>query len=633
MNNPLSSLSRRQLFAVVALLVMAAAFRIAVAHWLPNDAPDDGRVYAQIARNVVEQHSYSLEAQAPYDPTLIRLPGYPLLLASIYSIFGHGNNGAVRFIQALIDTATCVVIALLAFYWQPDEKKKRVTAMTALVLAAVCPFTMIYSATILTEVPTTFLVMTMFLAGTLALRKTFTPEDTEKEEGKGKSYRHALLWWGLAGLLGGLAVTFRPDSGLFLAALGITLVVSGLRPIWSALASVARHRFGSRVEDSQAANDPVHPRRIALPAPSRVARMVAAGAVLSFAFVLVLLPWTIRNARVFHLFQPLAPSHGEMPGEFVPRGYQLWLRTWLDDERYIGTFLWSLDDQPIDIDDVPASAFDSAAEKDRVAALLDKYNHPPGSKTPDQTQPKSRPSPTLTPPPSPTVTPSKSKTSSTAATPAPAGQSSKNSNARPPANANTNPDEEDTGDENDNSSDQGDENDNGDSEQSDQTEEHGPVEMTPEIDAGFGELARERIARHRLRFYVWLPLKRAHTMWFDTHSQYWPFEGDLLPLEDLDYEHHQQYWLPLFAGLTAIYTLLGLAGAWLLWDSKKSGARSWLLLTGLAMLLRLILFSSMENPEPRYLVEFFPLLSVLGGIAIARVPRFFNRSLMNTDSH
>jgi hypothetical protein len=43
------------------------------------------------------------------------------------------------------------------------------------------------------------------------------------------------------------------------------------------------------------------------------------------------------------------------------------------------------------------------------------------------------------------------------------------------------------------------------------------------------------------------------------------------------------------------------------------------LLVALAILLRLILFSSMENPEPRYLVEFFPLLSILGGIAIAQL--------------
>lgn len=386
-------------------------------------------------------------------------------------------------------------------------------------------------------------------------------------------------------------------------------------------------------QDPPEGGTPNETRRFALPAHSRFSRTLAAGAIFSLAFVLVLIPWTIRNARVFHLFQPLAPSHGEMPGEFVPRGYQLWLRTWLDDERYVGPFLWTLDEQPIDIDDVPESAFDSEAEKDRVAELLDKYNNPPGAKFPNanQAQSQSQPSSSPTPPPSATVTPSQSK--NTAATPSPAGRSSKNSNAKPPSNANTAEETAgDENDENDNSSDQGDEGNNSESEQSDQTEEHGPVEMTPEIDAGFGQLARERLARHRFNFYVWLPLKRAHTMWFDTHSQYWPFEGDLLPLEDLDYDNHQQYWLPLFAGLTAIYTLLGLAGAWLLWNSKKFDARRWLLLTALAILLRLILFSSMENPEPRYLVEFFPFLSILGGIAIARVPKFFTKPQMKTDS-
>jgi hypothetical protein len=154
--------------------------------------------------------------------------------------------------------------------------------------------------------------------------------------------------------------------------------------------------------------------------------------------------------------------------------------------------------------------------------------------------------------------------------------------------------------------------------------------MTPEIDAGFAQIARERIARHPFRYYVWLPLKRAHTMWFDTHSQYWPFEGTLLPFDDLDYEHHQQIWLPLFAILTAIYTLLGLAGAWLLWSSRLFAARRCLLLVTLAVVLRLMLFASMENPEPRYLVEFFPFLAVLGGIAVARVP-IFNKTQMNTD--
>src|SRR2546429_6054561 len=162
---------RRPLAIFVVLIVVAAAFRVAVVHWLPNDAPDDGRVYAQFARNLLEQHVYTHETEAPYDPSLIRLPGYPLFLASIYSVFGHTNNGAVRIVQALIDTATCGLIALLAFYWQPDQKKKRASALAALALAALCPFTTIYAATILTEVPTNFLMMAMFVAVTIAFRK------------------------------------------------------------------------------------------------------------------------------------------------------------------------------------------------------------------------------------------------------------------------------------------------------------------------------------------------------------------------------------------------------------------------------------------------------------------------------
>ena len=66
------------------LIVIALSFRLFIALRLPNDEPDDGRVYSQIARNMLEQHVYSIESQAPYTPTLIRLPGYPLFVAAIY---------------------------------------------------------------------------------------------------------------------------------------------------------------------------------------------------------------------------------------------------------------------------------------------------------------------------------------------------------------------------------------------------------------------------------------------------------------------------------------------------------------------------------------------------------------------
>ncbi|HKZ02997.1 MAG TPA: hypothetical protein VJ180_12195, partial [Pyrinomonadaceae bacterium] len=152
------------------------------------------------------------------------------------------------------------------------------------------------------------------------------------------------------------------------------------------------------------------------------------------------------------------------------------------------------------------------------------------------------------------------------------------------------------------------------------------VELTPQIDAAFAQIAQERISRAPFRYYLRLPLKRALSLWFDTHSQYYPFEGELFPLRDLDTESRQQIWLPLFAGLTWIYTLLGFAGAWTLWRSRTLDGRRWALLTALIILLRLGFFSTLENPEPRYVVELFPFFSIMGGIAIASAKYRLKRS-------
>lgn len=520
---------RKRLWLVYALvLLVALGFRLFIALRLPNDEPDDGRVYAQIAINVLEQHVFSHENQPPYVPSIIRLPGYPLFLAGVYKVFGHGNNTAVRVVQAGLDTLTCVLIALVAFQWVDEERKHR-AALIAFVLAAVCPFTAIYVATVLTEVPTNFLAVATVLTATFG----FTAADNTDR-------RKAVLWWIVSGLLAGLAVLFRPDSGLFAAAIGGTLVYAVF------LKRKLKPLFVSAV-------------------------------LFSVAFCVVLVPWTIRNYRVFHFFQPLSPAHGEMPGEFVPRGYLLWLRTWLDDSRYIGPVLWAEDTRPIPITAFPASAFDSNEERERVAALLEKYNHPDGS----------------------------DDSSSSAAE-----EPSQDDSAE-------NQDDQDQSQDEDSGSDEEDE-----PEEPEQTEpQDADVEMTPEIDAGFAQLGQERRARSPYRYYIVLPFKRAETLWCDTHSQYYPFNGELLPLKDLDHDTHQQYWLPLFAALTALYSLLGVVGAGLLWLSRDRSVRVWVLLAALVIVVRLGFFATLENPEPRYTVELFPFLVILAGAGWSRLAR------------
>jgi hypothetical protein len=563
--------NKRNGILVYALLLMAAfSFRVAVARLLPNDEPLDGKVYAQIARNLLEQHTYSHAPEPPYEPSIIRLPGYPLFIAGIYSIFGHGDDMAVRIVQALLDTVTCALIALIAFFWEPDEKLKRRSSIAALALAALCPFTAIYVATILTETPTTFLAVAMSLTATLALKAT--------------GNRNALLLWAATGVLAGVAVLFRPDSGLFALAIGITLVVTTLlRP--------------SDVKLSRKSEEVLY----------RFSRASYLGAAFSLAFCLMLVPWTIRNSRVFHVFQPLAPVHAEMPGEFVPRGYLKWVRTWIDDARYIGPAVWALEESPIKADDLPERAFDSPEEKQRVAALFEKYNHPPDSAESIFAEPESKEAPTPS-----EVQPDPEASAQTEEEPSPKGQPA------PQGQEAEEPDETDPGDE----ADPGDE-----SAAPDQALGQ-PVEMTPEIDAGFAEIAKERIARHPIRYYFLLPARRAVSIWLDTHSQYYPFEGELLPLENLDYEAHQQFWLPLFTALTLLYTFLGIAGGWLLWQRPELEVRQWVLLAGLMIFLRIGFFATLENPEPRYVVEVFPFLSILGGIAVTRLLAKFGPKLL-----
>jgi Dolichyl-phosphate-mannose-protein mannosyltransferase len=499
----------RRLVTTAVLLTFAAfGFRLFLALRLPNDDDDDGRFYSQLARNLLEHRGYSGEEEEPYVPTYVRVPGYPLFLAGVYTVFGVDNNRAVRVIQATLSTASCWLIALLAYAWSPAEwqvRRRRRAMLIALALAAACPFTAIYVTTILTESWAILLTVAFGLAVTLAL----------KIGHRWKSF----AWWLAAGLIGGAVTMFRPDCALFVGAAGVMLIVVGL----------LRTR---RLQSKEAGGKPL-------------AATFINCAALSIGFAAILAPWTIRNARVFGVFQPVAPPHATDPGKSAPAGYIAWLRTWIDDERYVTIIEDALDLYPIRVEQLPDYAFDTAEERDRVRALFDRYNNPEKPPVADEEDSDSDPQP--------------------------------------------------------------------------------DVRMTPEIDAQFGELARERMARHPLRYHFLLPLKRAGSMWFDTHSQYYPFQGELFPLYDLDTDAGQQYWLALFAMLTWLYTILGLAGGWLMFKARST--RPWVLLLGLLIVPRLAFLALQEHPEARYTVEFFALMTAAAAVALARVTDRIRRSV------
>ena len=127
------------------------------------------------------------------------------------------------------------------------------------------------------------------------------------------------------------------------------------------------------------------------------------------------------------------------------------------------------------------------------------------------------------------------------------------------------------------------------------------------IDARFAALANQRIAANPLRYYVWLPAGRVADMLFRPRVENLPIDLDWWVYANHNAETRFSWF---YAALNALYLLLALAGLCLrprLWP--------WMLAY---FLLRCALLATIEAPEARYTLEFFPMVFVLGGIAIAR---------------
>src|SRR5207245_5686918 len=93
--------------------------------------------------------------------------------------------------------------------------------------------------------------------------------------------------------------------------------------------------------------------------------------------LMILSPWAIRNMVTLHEPQFLAPKNSNLPGELVPYGFMAWEKTWLFRVRECYLVPWRLNEESIDVDEIPASAFDTPEEKQRVAAILEPSNNNP----------------------------------------------------------------------------------------------------------------------------------------------------------------------------------------------------------------------------------------------------------------
>jgi hypothetical protein len=132
---------------------------------------------------------------------------------------------------------------------------------------------------------------------------------------------------------------------------------------------------------------------------------------------------------------------------------------------------------------------------------------------------------------------------------------------------------------------------------------------TAALDARFEALAEERIHDDPIRYYVALPVARLVNMLFRPRAEMLE-----VPLEWWRWREHPQMTL-LAAGLAALnlgYFVLGGTG-FTRWRRRVWGGHGVLAAAMFGfVVLRCALLLTLDNSEPRYTLEFFPLLIVWG---------------------
>lgn len=417
---------------------------------------NDSFVYGDIAKNWLHHGIYGLSGPDEISPTYIRLPGYPAFLAFIFAIFGMEHYRTVLITQIFVDLGTCFLCADIARRLFGAR-----TAKLAFLLTALCPFLANYSAAALTETLEVFFTAAALDCALAALEK-------------GERLRR----WSLCGILCGAAILLRPDGALLVIAIAGYLV-------WTAC-------FGKRWHPE------ISPRKF-----------IAAALLVATISVVPLIPWTLRNWRVFQRFQPLAPRYANEEDEFVPMGFNRWVKTWMADYTSVEEIYWPVPGSPIEAQRLPPRAFDNPQQRDATMEVISDYNN--------------------------------------------------------------------------------------------------DLHISPELDGRFETLASERIRAHPVRYYVGLPALRILDMWLRPRTE-------TLPSDSRWWEFNDDWKWSVLAISFGVINLAYLSCAVVGW--LRSRAVQWLGLLTLFVVLRSLFLGSLENPEPRYTLETYPVIIVLAAAGL-----------------
>jgi 4-amino-4-deoxy-L-arabinose transferase-like glycosyltransferase len=311
---------------VAAAVCAGLALRVYLVLKFPVTDTGDGPFYIELAWNWLKNGVYGFAVHGQLTAVDMRVPGYPAFLAAVFAVAGQSPRAAML-AQVVVDLATCFVIALIAARLAPEKSRRRV-ALAGLWLAALCPFTANYTAVVLTET----LVIFLTALAILVLLQT---------DVGGAHVARATAFlanpWLLAGIVVGFGTLVRPETPLVLFAAGLVLVAKWWRPAdWM--------------------------------------KLIRAGLLMGLGLLIPLVPWAARNWNTLHDVQFLAPRYSELPGEYTPLGFTAWTNTWMWRFRDVYLTQWKVNEEEIAIDELPAYAFDSQDEKERMADLLDEYN-------------------------------------------------------------------------------------------------------------------------------------------------------------------------------------------------------------------------------------------------------------------
>jgi hypothetical protein len=286
--------------ALIAILLLGLGLRLGEA-WDGREPVYDAGAYAAIAANLGRGDGFTVGPGAT-QPSSNYSPGLPLLVAGIYELTGGVHERTARIALALLGALSILFTYLLAHrlrramdspsYRAVNASRDAVAGLVAALAVAVYPALLEYQGMLMSEP----LAATLLAGAVLAL---FWAGDTQlpgpgNGSGLPSDSASSGLRWLLPGVLLGALAMVRPEY----LGIGVLLALVVLaRGLW---------RRGHGEARGGAAGSPK--------------RGLAQAAILLAGLVLVVAPWTLRNAIALDRTVPISTGGGQVlfAGTYLP---------------------------------------------------------------------------------------------------------------------------------------------------------------------------------------------------------------------------------------------------------------------------------------------------------------------------